>query len=113
MPGVKSEIQNLLSINNKFLGGALSTDARASAQQSQNMLIGKLRTLIVGPGAVNESEYKLLRDAISNPTDFFSLKSSNALKLKQLEKAIESKVEANIRAYGLKKSMPTGAREIK
>lgn len=113
MPGVKSEIRNLLDINNKFLGGALSTDARASAQQSQNMLIGKLRTLIVGPGAVNESEYKLLRDAISNPTDFFSLKSSNSLKLKQLEKAIDSKVQANLNAYGLKKTMPKGAREIK
>lgn len=113
MPGVKSEIKNLLDINSKFLGGALSTDARASAQQSQNMLIGKLRVMIVGPGAVNESEYKLLRDAISNPTDFFSLKSSNALKLKQLEKAIDSKVQANLNAYGLKKVMPRGAREIK
>ena len=113
MPGIKSEIRNLLDINNKFLGGALSTDARASAQQSQNMLIGKLRVMIVGPGAVNESEYKLLRDAISNPTDFFSLKSSNSLKLKQLEKAIDSKVQANLSAYGLKKTMPQGAREIK
>lgn len=113
LPGIKAEIRNLLDINNKFLGGALSTDARASAQQSQNMLIGKLRVMIVGPGAVNESEYKLLRDAISNPTDFFSLKSSNALKLKQLEKAIDSKVQANLNAYGLKKVMPRGAREIK
>lgn len=113
LPGIKAEIRNLLDVNKKFLGGALSPQARATAQQSQNMLIGKLRVMIVGPGAVNESEYKLLRDAISNPTDFFSLKSSNELKLKQLEKAIESKVQANLAAYGLKKVMPKGAREIK
>lgn len=113
MPGVKAEIRNLLDINNKFLGGALSTEARASARQSQTILMGKLRSIMLGPGAVSDGERELLRDAISNPTDFFSLKSSNSLKLKQLEKAIDSKVQANLNAYGLKKTMPQGAREIK
>lgn len=112
VPGVLSEIKNLKDINNKFMGGALSPEARASAQQSQTLLIGKMRTALIGPGTVNESEYKLLRDAISNPTDFFSLGSSNKLKLEKLEAAYKNKMDANAKAYGLQKIMPQGARKI-
>lgn len=112
MPGVLSEIKNLKTINEGFMGGSLSPEARASAQQSQTLLIGKLRVALIGPGTVNESEYKLLKDAISNPTDFFSLGSSNKLKLDKLELAYKNKIEANAAAYGLQKVMPAGARKI-
>lgn len=113
LPGVLSEIKNLKTINEKFLGGTLSPSARASAQQSQTLLIGKMRVALIGPGTVNESEYKLLRDAISNPTDFFSLGSSNELKLNKLETAYLNKIDANARAFGLEKELPRGVvREI-
>lgn len=102
-PQVVNEIDNLLKINDQFLGGALSPSARASAQQSQNLLIGKLREAIAGPGTLSETDRALLEDAIANPTDFFSLGSSNKIKLQKLKKTYENSLDANAAALGLKK----------
>jgi hypothetical protein len=107
----KVEIDNLLTINNKFLGGALSTDARASAKQSQTLLIGQLREVLTGPGSVSDGERALMAEAIANPTEFLTLKSSNKIKLEKLKTAIANKVKANAVAYGLEPDGPT-AREI-
>lgn len=97
------EINNLLSINKKGLASSFSPSDRASAQQSQTLLQGQLREILVGPGAVSEGERELLKEAIANPTDFFSLKSSNEIKLNKLKKAIENKVNATAKIYGLKR----------
>jgi len=103
VPLVEKEIKNLLDINNKFLGGALSTDARSSAKQSQNLLLGKLREAIVGPGTMSETDRDIMEDAIANPTEFFTLGSSNKIKLEKLQKAYRSKLESDAAAYGLRK----------
>lgn len=105
------EIDNLLKINEQFLGGALSTDSRASAKSSQQMLIGKLREALVGPGSMSEGDRKLMEEAIANPTDFFSLKSSNKIKLQKLKAALKASIEADATAYGLVPDAPM-SREI-
>lgn len=102
-PQVENEIKNLLSINKQFLGGALSPSSRASATQSQNLLIGKLREAIVGPGTLSESDRTLLENAIANPTDFFSLGSSNEIKLKKLLKSYDNALNTHAESLGLKK----------
>jgi demethoxyubiquinone hydroxylase (CLK1/Coq7/Cat5 family) len=101
-PAVENEIKNLLEINKQFLGGSLSPSARASATQSQNLLIGKLREAIVGPGTLSESDRGLLEDAIANPTDFFSLGSSNKIKLEKLLKSYNNALQTHAQALGLR-----------
>ena len=68
-----------MTINEQFMGGSLSPSARASAKQSQNLLLGKLRVAIVGPGTMSETDKDILEEAIANPTNFFSLGSSNKI----------------------------------
>lgn len=111
-PQVMNEINNLLDINEKFLGGALSTDARASARQSQNLLLGKLRLAIVGPGTMSETDKEVMEEAIANPATFFTLGSSNKIKLDRLKDAYKNKIEADARAYGLQRVLPQGARKV-
>jgi len=111
-PIVAKEINNLMDINKKFLGGALSTDARASASQSQKLLIGKMRLALVGPGTMSEGDRSLMEEAIANPTGFFSLGSSNEIKLKKLLSIYNDKIASDARSYGLEKVMPQGARKL-
>lgn len=100
-PQVMGEIDNLLKINKQF-GSSLSPSARASAKQSQNILIGKLREAIAGPGTLSEGDRSLLEDAIANPTDFFTLGSSNQIKLEKLKKTYENAINTHAQALGLK-----------
>lgn len=103
------EIDNLLKINKKGISSAFSPADRASAEQSQTLLLGQLREVLVGPGTVSDGERALMKDAIANPTNFFSLGSSNELKLNKLKQAIRNKIDANARSYGLSKQLPPGA----
>lgn len=106
-----TEIDNLLNINKKGLKAAFSFDDRASAKQSQALLLGQLREILVGPGSMSEGDRSLMEDAISDPTSFFTLSSSNKIKLDKLKESINRKIEANAAAYGLVKDAPI-AREI-
>lgn len=111
-PSVMNDVNSLLDINNKFLGGALDSKARATAESAALRLQGGLRVAMLGPGTVNDSERQLLVDAISNPTNLFSLKGSNKIRLESLKKAYQNKIESNARALGLTKNLPSGAKEI-
>lgn len=104
-----SEIANLLKIN-KQTGSSFSPSARASADQSQALLLGQLREVLVGPGSMSEGDRSLMEDAIANPTKFFSLASSNEIKLNKLKESIQRKVDANAQSYGLVKEMPKDIR---
>jgi hypothetical protein len=61
---------------------------------------------------MSEGDRSLMEDAIANPTDLFSLKSSNKIKLEKLKQAIKRKLDASATSYGLVPDAPTGAREI-
>jgi hypothetical protein len=111
-PSVLGDVDTLLGINNQFLGGALSPSASATAESAALRLQGGLRVAMLGPGTVNDSERQLLVDAISNPTNLFSLKGSNKIRLDSLKKAYQNKIDANAKALGLTKNTPTGARKI-
>jgi hypothetical protein len=52
---------------------------------------------------MSEGDRELMQEAIVNPTSFTSLKSSNEIKLKKLAAAVQRKVDANAKAYGLRK----------
>lgn len=111
-PVVRQEINNLLKINDQFLGGSLSPSARAEAAKSQSLLVGKLRVAIAGPGTMSEGDRTLIESVIANPTDFFSLGSSNKIKLKGILDAYNRSLEANAKAYGLQKQLPSGAVKV-
>lgn len=64
-------------------------------------LTGKLRLPLIGPGAVSEYEQKLLRDAIADPTKFFSLTTTNIAKLKTLQTMMDRSIKVKGSSIGL------------
>lgn len=112
LQAAKYEITNLMNINNKGMKAAFSFDDRASAKQSQALLLGQMREILVGPGSMSEGDRSLMEDVIANPASFFNLSSSNKIKLEKLQSALNRKVEANAAAYGLTKDIPLNAREL-
>lgn len=107
-PVVQANINKLLEINKKFLGGSLSPSARSEAGTAQNLLIGKLREALVGPGTMSEGDRELIKSAIANPTDIFSLSSSNKIKLQNLMDAYNRSIDSHATALGYtKKGTPS------
>lgn len=87
-------IKRLLEIN-KMKSPWASLDLRSEAEVLQGTLQGALRREIVGPGAVTESEQKLLKSIIRDPTKFWSLSASNKTALETLLKKVERGLAKN------------------
>lgn len=73
-------------------GNTLNPTIRARAAVIGATLVASQRVNIVGPGAVSETEWKILHDVFANPTKVFSLKASN---IKALE-TVSSKMGSTL-----------------
>lgn len=93
-------IDNLIALtdspNVKIPGTKEYAQAKSLATQAR----GLMREQIVGPGAVNASEYVMLGDVISDPTAFFSIQGNNKERLGSLKSTLNTKVENKIKASG-------------
>ena len=93
-------IDNLIKLsespNVKIPGTKEYAQAKSLAKQAR----GLMREQIVGPGAVNESEYAMLGEVISDPTTFFSVQENNRERLGSLKSTLNTKVGNKIKASG-------------
>lgn len=93
-------IDNLIKLsespNVKIPGTKEYAQAKSLATQAR----GLMREQIVGPGAVNESEYAMLGEVISDPTAFFSVQENNRERLGSLKSTLNTKVGNKIKASG-------------
>jgi len=60
-----------------------------------------MRLEIIGPGTVTDRDRALLESIVRNPTDIFSLKSSNVKALTSLLERAGSGLESKAKALGL------------
>lgn len=92
-------INSLITIADKpYFEKTLSPATRAEANQYIAMLRGKLRTIIVGPGAVTDSERKIIEEVIQSPTDIIQWQSPGT-KLKTLQKVLNDVVRDTVTSY--------------
>lgn len=100
--GAQKSVDRLLTISNKS-GKSLLPGDIAEADGFALTLQGLLRNPLVGPGAVNDNERKLMENVIRNPTRIFSLDSSNKKALSTLMESlagkIDSKAQASVQGY--------------
>jgi hypothetical protein len=93
-------LDNLMKLsespNVKIPGTKEYAQAKSLATQAR----GLMREQIVGPGAVNESEYAMLGEVISDPTAFFSVQENNRERLGSLKSTLNTKVGNKIKASG-------------
>lgn len=101
---VVRKVQQLIKLNDTDGVKIPGTDAYNEARALSKELVGKLRVDYTGPGAVNKEEYKMLADAIADPTEFFSLASSNKTKLNRLLKSTNENLLAGAKSLNFKPS---------
>jgi hypothetical protein len=76
------------------------------AQAKTTSLIAQLRTELIGVGSVSDFEQKLLKDLVSNPTDFFRLQSTVRANYEELISRLSQSLIEEPQQYGLDVQMP-------
>lgn len=100
MISAKSSVSDLLSLTSKGLK-SVTPELVAQADVLVNALKGQMRTAIVGPGAMSESDVKILENVIANPTKLLTLDSSNKTRLQTLLRVIDRKIGTGAKLLGL------------
>lgn len=102
----RRSIQRLLEIAQMGKVTQQTPEIKAEAEQLARAAQGALRLDIIGPGTVTDSDRKLLEDIVRNPTDIFSLKSSNVKSLELLLERAGSGIESKAKSIGLEVLKP-------
>ncbi len=97
----KQSVRELLQIAG-MSGKSVSPEMRTRATSIASLLQGQLRTTVLGPGAVTESERALLEKIIANPTDIFSMDSRNKEALQTLSQKLDQGLASKVSAHGLR-----------
>lgn len=101
-------VKDLLSLGSKEGRQFIPSEVKAQAQVLQAVLKGGLRTEIVGPGAMNESEMKLLDDVVANPT--LVMQANARAALLKLDQVLERNMQGRLKGEGIQyKKLSTGA----
>ena len=74
---------------------------RAEIKTKLNLLRGKLRLAVIGPGAVSEYEQKILLEVIGDPTKFFQFDTNSRARLKELQRIMAQGVKVRGEHLGL------------
>jgi hypothetical protein len=101
----KRNIGRLLEIANMGTLAQQDPVIKSEAEQLAKAAQGAMRLEIIGPGTVTDRDRALLESIVRNPTDIFSLKSSNVKALTSLLERAGSGLESKAKALGLQ---PTG-----
>jgi len=97
----RRNIQRLLEIAEMGKATQQTPQIKAEAEQLSRAAQGALRLDIIGPGTVTDGDRKLLESIVRNPTDIFSLQSSNVKSLKSLLERAGSGIESKAKSIGL------------
>lgn len=85
----------------KTPGKALSPGLRKEASNLRNLLVGRLRVPITGPGAMNEGEQERMLQIIPGVANIFSLDSNSKVALDTLERDLTNNYRNQAIANGL------------
>lgn len=113
----KRNIGRLLEIANMGTLAQQDPVIKSEAEQLAKAAQGAMRLEIIGPGTVTDRDRALLESIVRNPTDIFSLKSSNVKALTSLLERAGSGLESKAKALGLQsaggsQAQSTGAKPV-
>lgn len=97
----KKNITRLLEIAKMGTIAQQDPVIKAEAEQLARAAQGALRLDIIGPGTVTDRDRALLESIVRNPTDIFSLQSSNIKSLNSLLDRAGAGLESKAKALGL------------
>lgn len=102
----RRDITRLLEIAGMGKAMQQSPKIKAEADQLARSVQGALRLDILGAGTVSEPDRKLLESIVRNPTDIFSLPSSNTKSLEGLLSRATNGITTRAQSLGLQALIP-------
>jgi hypothetical protein len=105
----RRDITRLLEIAGMGKAMQQSPKIKAEADQLARSVQGALRLDILGAGTVSEPDRKLLESIVRNPTDIFSLPSSNTKSLEGLLSRATNGITTRAQSLGLQALTPQAA----
>lgn len=82
-------------------GATMRPELRAQGKALSQQLVGKLRTAVLGPGTINESERAILESLAANPATIFSMDSKTKASLNTLKGTLDRAVFDRAKSLGL------------
>jgi len=101
---ISKEIEELQQLINDPSVKVPGSAAAARVESLRGILKGALRVPITGPGAVNESEYKLMDQIIADPSQLLSKGSNSLIRLSELLSVTNRRLENQAESLGYKVS---------
>lgn len=98
--GTKGNLKRLLAIA-RTPGKTSDLDLRNEAQTLATIVQSQLRTPIVGPGAVQDREWDILKSIVADPTAVWSLDASSIKRLETVMGFIDRQTAAKAQVAGL------------
>lgn len=95
-----SSIDEMIDMT-KQTGRSFSPADRAKALTLQQTLIGGLRTAILGPGTISDSERAIMNQVVANPAAIMSLDASTRASLETLRGILKKKLSSAASASGI------------
>jgi hypothetical protein len=108
----KGLIDELLQLSNTS-GASIDPTLRARGKSLSQQLVGKMRTAILGPGTINDSERKIMEDLAANPATVFSMDSVTRSALNTLKGTLDRSVMDKAKSLGLLSTDTQGQGGIK
>lgn len=102
----RRDLGRLIEIANMGKGTQQTPQIKAEADQLARTVQGAMRLDILGPGTVTDSDRKLLESIVRNPTDVFSLSSSNKKALEGLLSRATNGITTRAQSLGLQVMAP-------
>lgn len=96
----KGLIDDLLQLA-KTPGASIEPQKRARGQALSQQLVGKLRTAVLGPGTINESERQIIESLAANPATIFSMNSKTEASLNTLKATLDKSIADKAKSLGL------------
>ena len=102
----RRDLGRLIEIANMGAGTQQTPQIKAEADQLARTVQGAMRLDILGPGTVTDSDRKMLESIVRNPTDIFSLSSSNKKALEGLLSRATNGITTRAQSLGLQVAAP-------
>lgn len=102
----RRDLGRLIEIANMGKGTQQTPQIKAEADQLARTVQGAMRLDILGPGTVTDSDRKMLESIVRNPTDIFSLSSSNKKALEGLLSRATNGITTRAQSLGLQVTAP-------
>lgn len=96
----RDALDQLIKLGETTRGQKISPSLRAKAETLTKLVQAKLRTKIVGPGAMSESEWKIMDMVVDNPSAIFTL-GNEVSKLQVLQKNVDDAWDRRLAANNL------------